>query len=52
MSAKQIVALLNSHVEGDEEQFLAIALQVAAQAARTGPPLTFFWLGRPGPARP
>ncbi len=36
MSAKQIVALLNSHVEGDEEQFLAIALQVAAQAARMG----------------
>lgn len=36
MSAKQIVALLNSHVEGDEDQFLAIALQAAAQAARQG----------------
>jgi SpoVK/Ycf46/Vps4 family AAA+-type ATPase len=36
MSAKQIVALLNSHVEGDEELFLSIALQAAAQAARTG----------------
>jgi SpoVK/Ycf46/Vps4 family AAA+-type ATPase len=36
MSAKQIVALLNSHVEGDEEQFLSIALQAAAQAARQG----------------
>jgi SpoVK/Ycf46/Vps4 family AAA+-type ATPase len=36
MSTKQIVALLNSHVEGDEEQFLSIALQVAAQQARQG----------------
>jgi SpoVK/Ycf46/Vps4 family AAA+-type ATPase len=36
MSAKQIVALLSSHVEGDEEQFLSIALQAAAQAARQG----------------
>ncbi|HEY1926608.1 MAG TPA: ATP-binding protein [Caulobacteraceae bacterium] len=36
MSAKQIVALLNSHLEGDEELFLSIALQAAAQAARSG----------------
>lgn len=36
MSTKQIVALLSSHVEGDEEQFLSIALQVAAQQARLG----------------
>ena len=36
MSTKQIVALLNSHVAGDEEQFLSIALQVAAQQARQG----------------
>lgn len=36
MSAKQIVALLNSHLQGDEELFLSIALQAAAQAARTG----------------
>lgn len=36
MSAKQIVALLNSHVEGDQEQFLSIALQIAAQEARQG----------------
>ena len=36
MSAKQIVALLNSHVEGNEELFLSIALQAAAQAARSG----------------
>ncbi|MFC3068427.1 AAA family ATPase [Phenylobacterium soli] len=36
MSAKQIVALLNSHIEGDEEQFLSLALQVAADEARAG----------------
>ncbi|KKB84718.1 ATPase AAA [Devosia limi DSM 17137] len=36
MSAKQFIALLNSHVAGDEDQFLAIALQVAAQEARGG----------------
>lgn len=36
MSAKQIVALLNSHVDGDEEQFLSIALQIAASEARAG----------------
>ncbi|MGO1081248.1 AAA family ATPase [Inquilinus sp. CA228] len=36
MSAKQIVALLNSHIDGDEEQFLSIAMQVAADEARAG----------------
>lgn len=36
MSTKHLLALLNSHVEGDEEQFLSIALQVAAQEARHG----------------
>lgn len=36
MSTNQIVALLNSHIEGDEEQFLSIALQYAAQQARQG----------------
>jgi SpoVK/Ycf46/Vps4 family AAA+-type ATPase len=36
MSSKQFVALLNSHIDGDEEQFLSIALQVAAQEARQG----------------
>lgn len=36
MSAKQFLALLNSHIDGDEEQFLSIALQVAAQEARQG----------------
>lgn len=36
MSAKQIVALLNSHIDGDEEQFLSLALQFAADEARAG----------------
>jgi hypothetical protein len=35
-TAKQIVALLNSHLEGDSEQFLSIALQVAAAESRQG----------------
>ncbi len=35
-TAKQIVALLNSHLEGDSEQFLSVALQVAAAEARQG----------------
>ena len=35
-SAQQIIALLNSHVQGDQEQFLSIALQVAAGEARAG----------------
>lgn len=36
MSTKHLVALLNSHIDGDAEQFLSIALQVAAQEARQG----------------
>ncbi|WP_353642528.1 ATP-binding protein [Mesorhizobium sp. WSM2239] len=36
MSTKHILALLSSHVEGDEEQLLSIALQIAAQEARQG----------------
>jgi SpoVK/Ycf46/Vps4 family AAA+-type ATPase len=36
MSTKHLFALLNSHLEGDQEQFLSIALQVAAQEARQG----------------
>jgi SpoVK/Ycf46/Vps4 family AAA+-type ATPase len=36
MSTKHLLALLNSHIHGDEEQFLSIALQVAAQEARQG----------------
>lgn len=35
-TARQIIALLSSHVQGDEEQFLSIALQVAANEARRG----------------
>lgn len=35
-NAKQILSLLRSHAEGDEEQFLSIALQVAASEARQG----------------
>lgn len=38
MSTKQILALLNSHIDGDEEQLLSIALQIAAQEARQGRP--------------
>ena len=38
MSTKHVLALLNSHVGGDEEQFLSIVLQVAAQEARQGRP--------------
>jgi SpoVK/Ycf46/Vps4 family AAA+-type ATPase len=36
MSTKQLLALLSSHIEGDEEQFLSIVLQFAAQEARQG----------------
>src|ERR1700754_2180858 len=36
MSNKHLIALLNSHIEGDEEQFLSIVLQAAAQEARQG----------------
>ncbi|WP_293034651.1 hypothetical protein [Paraburkholderia sp.] len=36
MSAKQVLALLSSHVDGDEDQLLSIALQIAAQEARQG----------------
>lgn len=32
----KLKALLKSHVEGDEERFLAVATQVAAEAARQG----------------
>ncbi len=33
---KHLVALLNSHIEGDDERFLSVALQVAATEAREG----------------
>lgn len=35
-TADQIKALIRSHTEGDDARFYAVALQVAAQAARTG----------------
>lgn len=35
-SAEQVKALLRSHAEGDDARFYAIAIQVAAQAARGG----------------
>ncbi|MFO0681200.1 MAG: ATP-binding protein [Sandaracinus sp.] len=35
-SADQIKALIRSHADGDDARFYAVALQVAAQAARTG----------------
>jgi SpoVK/Ycf46/Vps4 family AAA+-type ATPase len=38
MTTRQILALLNSHIEGDEEQFFSVALQIAAQQAREGKP--------------
>jgi len=34
--ADQVKALIRSHAEGDDERFYAIAMQVAAQAARHG----------------
>jgi SpoVK/Ycf46/Vps4 family AAA+-type ATPase len=35
-TAEQLKALIKSHAEGDETRFYAIAMQMAAQAARTG----------------
>lgn len=35
-TADQVKALIQSHSDGDDSRFLAIALQVAAQAARNG----------------
>ena len=35
-TADQLKALVRCHVDGDEERFYAVALQVAAQAARNG----------------
>jgi SpoVK/Ycf46/Vps4 family AAA+-type ATPase len=34
--ARNLVALLRSHIEGDNEKFLAVALQIAAQEAQQG----------------
>lgn len=35
-ASRHIIALLRSHIDGDHEQFLAVALQMAAQEARQG----------------
>lgn len=35
-SAEQLKALLKSHIEGDEDRFLSIAMQVAAHEAKLG----------------
>ena len=35
-NTKQILAMLESRADGDDEQFYAIALQVAASEARSG----------------
>ncbi|MBI5544348.1 MAG: hypothetical protein HY901_10690 [Deltaproteobacteria bacterium] len=35
-TADQVKALIQSHSDGDDTRFLAIALQVAAQAAKSG----------------
>ncbi len=35
-AAKHLIALLRSHIAGDDEQFLSVALQVAAKEARQG----------------
>ena len=35
-ASKHLIALLHSHIEGDNEQFLSVAMQVAAHEARQG----------------
>lgn len=35
-TARQIIALLKSHIEGEEQQFFTVAMQVAAYEARQG----------------
>ncbi len=35
-NANQLIALLKSHIEGDDEQFYSIAMQLAAHEARIG----------------
>ena len=35
-TADHVKALVQSHAAGDEERFYAVAMQVAAQAARQG----------------
>lgn len=35
-TARHVIALLKSHLDGDDSQFLSVAMQVAAQEARQG----------------
>jgi hemerythrin-like domain-containing protein len=35
-TARQVIALLKSHIEGEEQQFFTVAMQVAAHEARQG----------------
>jgi len=35
-TARQLIALLKNHVDGDEQEFLSVALQLAAREARLG----------------
>lgn len=35
-AARQLISLLQSHLDGDEDQFLAVAMQIAAHEARQG----------------
>jgi len=35
-TARQVIALLKSHIEGEEQQFLTVAMQVAAHEAGQG----------------
>ena len=35
-SAEQLKALLKSHLEGDDQRFFSVAMQVAAHEARLG----------------
>ena len=35
-ASKHLIALLKSHISGDEDQFLSVAMQVAAHEARAG----------------
>src|SRR5262249_28070230 len=35
-ASRHLIALLKSHIDGDTEHFISVALQVAAQEARQG----------------
>ena len=35
-TARHVIGLLRSHIEGDDEQFLSVAVQMAAHEARQG----------------